>query len=188
MIHAPRNLRAAVLAGLLMATATPAFAGRQKRIDINTLQTPLYTVEDDAFVRHNGDSYNNRPLYCNHIYALASSAATNLTVYWANDKGRPRAASCLPLSGKRQGRRGCKTRRTLLPSTGRAAWNGSSRTPPGARRRVHLEEVPTGARGRVIAARVTVEASAAGRPARSGRNGAAFIAGTQTVLVAIRHD
>ena len=35
------------------------------------MQTPVYNVEGDAFVRHNGDSYCNRPLYCNQIYAAA---------------------------------------------------------------------------------------------------------------------
>jgi len=29
--------------------------------------TPTYSVEGDALVRHNGDRYNNRPLYCNQI-------------------------------------------------------------------------------------------------------------------------
>lgn len=31
---------------------------------------PAYTVERGAFVRHNGDRFNNRPLYCNQIAAI----------------------------------------------------------------------------------------------------------------------
>ena len=49
----------------------PAFAGRIEHIDLRTLETPTYTVEGDAFVRHNGDRYCNRPLYCNDIPAVA---------------------------------------------------------------------------------------------------------------------
>jgi len=52
------------------AIAAAAFAGRQGRVDLRTLQTPVYTVEGDAFVRHNGDRYCNRPLYCNHVFAI----------------------------------------------------------------------------------------------------------------------
>jgi hypothetical protein len=57
-------------AALLPAALLPAFAGKQGRIPIGSLQTAIYTVEGDAFVRHNGDRYSNRPLYCNHIYAI----------------------------------------------------------------------------------------------------------------------
>ena len=45
-------------------------AGSVGRVDISTLQTPLYTVEDDAFVRRNGAHFGNRPLYCSHISAV----------------------------------------------------------------------------------------------------------------------
>ncbi len=37
---------------------------------MDTLQTPLYAAEGDAFVRQNGDRFGNRPLYCNHNYAV----------------------------------------------------------------------------------------------------------------------
>ncbi len=50
---------------------SPLLAGRMGRVDNSTLETPRYTVEDDAFVGHNGDGYCNRPLYCNHIDAVA---------------------------------------------------------------------------------------------------------------------
>jgi hypothetical protein len=61
-----------ILAGIvLIAAAGTAFAGRQGPFDLSALQTPIYTVEGDAFVRHNGGSYCNRSLYCNHIYAAA---------------------------------------------------------------------------------------------------------------------
>ena len=82
MTRSPRFLRAAALTALLTtATAIPAFAGRQGRIPIETLQTPLYTVEGDAFVRHNGDHYNNRPLYCNHIYAAVFAGDKPFCMY-----------------------------------------------------------------------------------------------------------
>jgi hypothetical protein len=34
------------------------------------LSAPLYSCEGDAFVRHNGDRFSNRPLYCNQISAI----------------------------------------------------------------------------------------------------------------------
>jgi hypothetical protein len=55
---------------LLPAALVPAFAGKQPRVPLSSLQTPIYTVQGDGFVRHNGDRYSNRPLYCNHIYAI----------------------------------------------------------------------------------------------------------------------
>jgi len=55
----------------LAAAACTGWAGRQGRVDPSTLETPGYTVEGDAFVRHDGDGYFNRPLYCNRIYAAA---------------------------------------------------------------------------------------------------------------------
>ena len=45
-------------------------AGTAGRVDLETLRQPLYTVEGDAFVRHNGERFNNRPLYCNQIPAI----------------------------------------------------------------------------------------------------------------------
>jgi hypothetical protein len=62
--------------GALIATAIaifgiPTFAGRIENIDLKTLETPIYSVDGDAFVRHNGDRYCNRPLYCNQISAVA---------------------------------------------------------------------------------------------------------------------
>lgn len=53
-----------------MAWALAAHAGTVGRTDLTTLQTPLYTVEGDALVRHNGDRFNNRPLYCNQTSAI----------------------------------------------------------------------------------------------------------------------
>jgi hypothetical protein len=60
-----------IVAGVLLAAAPAAFAGRQGPVDLSRLQTPLYTVQGDAFVGHNGPRYGNRPLYCDHIYAIA---------------------------------------------------------------------------------------------------------------------
>jgi hypothetical protein len=65
-----RLVRLTLIAATLAATAMPLFAGRQGRVDLETLETPRYTVEGDAFVRHNGESYCNRPLYCSHIPAV----------------------------------------------------------------------------------------------------------------------
>ena len=47
-----------------------AHAGTAGRVDMETLRTPIYVPEGDAFVRHNGDRFNNRPLYCNQISAI----------------------------------------------------------------------------------------------------------------------
>jgi hypothetical protein len=60
-----------LIAATLAATALPLLAGRQERIDLTTLETPIYTVDGDAFVGHNGGKYCNRPLYCNHLVAVA---------------------------------------------------------------------------------------------------------------------
>ena len=61
-----------MVAAILALPAATGFAGRQEQpIDLAALQTPLYTVEGHAFVRHNGDRYCNRPLYCNHNFAVA---------------------------------------------------------------------------------------------------------------------
>ena len=66
-----QRLRAALFAATAAAAASPGYAGRQNGIDLPSLVTPNYTAEGDAFVGHNGDLYCNRPLYCNHIYAIA---------------------------------------------------------------------------------------------------------------------
>ncbi|MCX7046360.1 MAG: DUF4450 domain-containing protein, partial [Candidatus Sumerlaeota bacterium] len=54
---------------LAMAVAT-AQAGSIGRANLETLVTPLYTVEGDALTRHNGERFNNRPLYCNQLPAV----------------------------------------------------------------------------------------------------------------------
>jgi len=46
------------------------FAGTYGRVDPETLRTPVYTVEDGAFTRRNGDRYCNRPLYCHNAQAI----------------------------------------------------------------------------------------------------------------------
>ena len=45
-------------------------AGTIGRTDLETLRTPVYSPEGQAFVRHNGDRFNNRPLYCNQTSAI----------------------------------------------------------------------------------------------------------------------
>jgi hypothetical protein len=57
------------LAAALMTEST-ALAGRMGRVDPETLRTPIYSPEGDAFVRRNGDRFNNRPLYCNQTSAI----------------------------------------------------------------------------------------------------------------------
>jgi len=59
------------ITAILSMFAFPAFAGRIEHIDLKSLETPIYTVDGDAFVGHNGDRYCNRPLYCNQIFGLA---------------------------------------------------------------------------------------------------------------------
>ncbi|MCX7008592.1 MAG: DUF4450 domain-containing protein, partial [Kiritimatiellaeota bacterium] len=56
--------------GLGLAALELARGGSAARVDLEKLREPLYRVEGDAFVRHNGDRFNNRPLYCNQIYAI----------------------------------------------------------------------------------------------------------------------
>ena len=67
MVHIPRFIHKSLITLTLAVMVVSAFAGR---IDLATMVTPRYTVEGDAFVRHNGDRFCNRPLYCNHIYAI----------------------------------------------------------------------------------------------------------------------
>jgi hypothetical protein len=67
-----QKIKIALMVATLAVTAATAFAGRQENpVDLSKLDIPIYTVEGDAFVRHNGDRYCNRPLYCNHTYAVA---------------------------------------------------------------------------------------------------------------------
>jgi hypothetical protein len=57
------------LAATLM-TGTAALAGRMGRVAPETLREAVYSPEGDAFVRRNGDRFNNRPLYCNQTSAI----------------------------------------------------------------------------------------------------------------------
>ena len=66
-----RPIQLTLVMAMLVTMETSGFAGRQEQpIDFAKLNKPVYTVEGDAFVRHNGDRYCNRPLYCNHNYAV----------------------------------------------------------------------------------------------------------------------
>ena len=55
---------------LLIATGAVLSAslamGQSNGPPSSTEKPAPYRVEGDAFVRHNGDRYNNRPLYMNH--------------------------------------------------------------------------------------------------------------------------
>jgi hypothetical protein len=57
----------AVVAGGIFNAAR---GGRIESVDFGALKTPVYAVEGDAFARHNGERYCNRPLYCNQIAAV----------------------------------------------------------------------------------------------------------------------
>jgi hypothetical protein len=63
----PIHIATAIFISVGLSTA---FAGRQERVDLDTLKTPVYNIEGDAFVGQNGDRYWNRPLYCNNIHAV----------------------------------------------------------------------------------------------------------------------
>jgi hypothetical protein len=45
-------------------------AGTVGRVNHADLAKPAYALEGDAFVRHNSERFNNRPLYCNQISAI----------------------------------------------------------------------------------------------------------------------
>jgi hypothetical protein len=68
MVRAMKMLLLGLWAGVAVLGA--ARGGTVGRVDPETLRTPLYVAEGDAFVRHNGDRFNNRPLYCNQISAI----------------------------------------------------------------------------------------------------------------------
>lgn len=54
----------------LMGWTLAAHGGTVGRTDLTTLEQPIYTVEGDALIRHNGNRFNNRPLYCNQLSAI----------------------------------------------------------------------------------------------------------------------
>jgi len=64
--------RIAMVLGLAAAllALSEVRAGSAGRVDLETLRTPVYTPEGNAIVRHNGDRFNNRPLYCNQTSAI----------------------------------------------------------------------------------------------------------------------
>jgi hypothetical protein len=66
-----RRVLIAVFVTLLGGIFGDVQAGRIESVDYAALRTPVYAVEGDAFVRHNGERYCNRPLYCNQIAAVA---------------------------------------------------------------------------------------------------------------------
>ena len=83
------RLRLVFVIAVLAGTSAALYAGKQGRIDLSTMVTPIYAVEGDAFVGHNGDRYSNRPLYCNHVYAivLAGDKPTGILGKLANIYG-----------------------------------------------------------------------------------------------------
>ncbi len=153
MIHTLRVMRKFLFTLTLAATAATALAGKQGRIDLATMVTPNYTVEGDAFVIHNGKRYSNRPLYCNHIYAIVL----------AGDKPSVMVGKQLNILGNlmfglvRNGKGTWLQNASDITSKYRpgrmewivkdAAWGATT---------VHLEVVPA-ARGTGLAARLQVE-------------------------------
>ena len=153
MIHPKGFIRVAVLLAALITTMIPAFAGRQKRIDISTLQTPLYTVEGDAFVRHNGDHYSNRPLYCKQIYAAVFGGDKPFCVLGSNSTVLGSLMFALVRDGKGTWLQNASDI-TSKYRPGRmewivkdAAWGGTT---------VHFDAVPA-SQGPGLAARLSVE-------------------------------
>ncbi|HUB26585.1 MAG TPA: DUF4450 domain-containing protein, partial [Tepidisphaeraceae bacterium] len=59
-----------VIFHLFLLSAVVAHAASVGRVDLDSLRTPIYTVDGGSFVRHNGDRYCNRPLYCNQLSAV----------------------------------------------------------------------------------------------------------------------
>ena len=68
-MQSAHGLVTALLLALLAAPGV-AVAGPVGPVNMAELRTPVYAVEGDAFVRHNGDRFNNRPLYCNQTSAI----------------------------------------------------------------------------------------------------------------------
>ena len=60
-----------------------AHAGSGKT-DIAMFRTPLYTAEGDAIVRHNGEWFNNRPLYCNQSTGIVVTGDRPLVRFGAD--------------------------------------------------------------------------------------------------------
>ncbi|MEI7730727.1 MAG: DUF4450 domain-containing protein [Verrucomicrobiota bacterium] len=56
-------------------------AGSVGRVNHADLAKPAYTLEGDAFVRHNSERFNNRPLYCNQISAIVVAGDRPLIRY-----------------------------------------------------------------------------------------------------------
>lgn len=69
-MNRPWTLLLACAVGLDLAAGLDAVGGTAGRTDAEMLRTPIYTAEGDAIVRHNGDRFNNRPLYGNQNNAI----------------------------------------------------------------------------------------------------------------------
>ena len=68
-MHEPQKLVAlACVTGVVLGISSSW--ARTSREGLDDYRTPAYSIEGDALVRHNGDRYNNRPLYCNQIQAV----------------------------------------------------------------------------------------------------------------------
>ncbi len=65
-----RRLIKSIVPLVVLCCAAAVHASSAGRVDLDTLREPIYTVEGEAFVRHNGERFNNRPLYCNQIPAV----------------------------------------------------------------------------------------------------------------------
>ncbi|MFT3789420.1 MAG: DUF4450 domain-containing protein [Tepidisphaeraceae bacterium] len=55
------------LCGVVGVFTSIASAGLTDGPNLDRLQTPIYAIDGDALVRHNGDRFNNRPLYGSQV-------------------------------------------------------------------------------------------------------------------------
>jgi len=144
---------------MLAVMITTVLAGRQERpIELDKLGAPLYTVEGDTFIRHNGDRYCNRPLYCNHIYAVALGGDKPYAM--VGDKKS--LLGNLMFALVRQNRGTWLQNASDVTSTyrpGRMEWQ--IKDSPWGATVIHLEVVPA-AQGAGMLARVRVENAAPG--------------------------
>ena len=144
---------------MLAVMITTVLAGRQERpIELDKLGAPLYTVEGDTFIRHNGDRYCNRPLYCNHIYAVALGGDKPYAM--VGDKKS--LLGNLMFALVRQNRGTWLQHASDVTSTyrpGRMEWQ--IKDSPWGATVIHLEVVPA-AQGAGMLARVRVENAAPG--------------------------
>ncbi len=132
-----------ILPLVIVCCAAVVQAGTAGRVDLEALRQPIYTVDGDAFVRHNGERLNNRPLYCNQIPAIVVAGDRPLVRFGSGSMLGGTFIIALCAATRRSG---CMSFRTSPQNIARAVWNGFSRTQRMARlvlrskRRLRLKE------------------------------------------------